>query len=52
VVRDSLIITGLPWETHSGFVTFDSFGPDPSSSKIDVPGKDTGTAIIKQNLAN
>ena|GEM_PF-5393031 len=54
VVRDSyeLIITGLPGETHSGFVAFDSFGPDPSSSKIDVPGIGTGTAIIEQNLAN
>jgi hypothetical protein len=48
VVRDSyeLIITALPGETHSGIVTFDSFGPEPSSSKIDVPGIGTGTAII------
>jgi hypothetical protein len=28
------------------------FGPEPSSSKIDVPGIGTGTAIIEQNLAN
>ena len=54
LVRDSyeLIITGIPGETHSGFVTFDSFGPEPSSSKIDVPGIGTGTVIIERNLAN
>ena len=54
VVSDTyeLIITGLPGETHQGFVTFDSFGPDPSPSRIDIPGIGTGTAILEQILAN
>jgi hypothetical protein len=47
-----LIIAGLPGETHQGFVTFDSFGPDPSPSRIDIPGIGTGTAILEQNLPN
>ena len=54
VVSDTyeLIITGLPGETHQGFVTFDSFGPNPSPSRIDIPGIGTGTAILEQILAN
>ena len=54
LVRESyeLIITGLPGETHLGSVSFDSFGPEPSVSRIDIPGIGTGTAILEQNLAN
>lgn len=54
LVRDSyeLIITGLPGETHLGSVSFDSFGPEASLSRIDIPGIGTGTAILEQNLAN
>jgi len=54
VMSDSyeLIITGLLGETHQGFVTFDSFGPDPRPSRIDIPGIGTGTAIQEQNLAD
>jgi len=52
LVRDSyeLIITGLLGETHLGFVSFDSFGPEPSVSRIDIPGIGTGTAMVEQNL--
>jgi hypothetical protein len=54
LVRDSyeLIITGLPGETHLGSVSFDSFGPEASVSRIDIPGIGTGTAILEQDLVN